>query len=216
MPSQKILRSPFKAIQFEYILLEKTNQDPEFIKKTIAESISVKEKMGQELSDTILQISKCISETLLKSGTVYLFGNGGSAADSQHVAAEFVGRFARERRPLPAEALTTNTSALTAIGNDYDFTEIFARQIRARVQPKDVVVGISTSGRSMNVIKGLRTAKDMGAKTIGFTGSDPNLMKDVTDYCLCVPSKNTPRIQEAHILAWHIICDLVETIVIKD
>lgn len=148
--------------------------------------------MGQELSDTILQISKCISKTLLKSGTVCLFGNGGSATDSQHVEAEFVGRFARERRLLPEEALTTDTSALTAIGNDYDFTEIFARQIKARMQPKDVVVGISTSGRSMNVIKGLKAAKDIGAKTIGFTGSDPNLMKDVTNYCLCSIQTYTP------------------------
>lgn len=188
----------------------------DFIKKTIGESISVKEKMGHQLSDTILQISKCISETLLKNGTVYLFGNGGSAADSQHIAAEFVGRFAKERRPLPAEALTTNTSALTAIGNDYDFSEIFSRQVRARVQSKDVVVGISTSGKSMNVIKGLQAAKKIGTKTIGFTGSKPNLMKGLTNYCLCVPSNNTPRIQEAHILAWHIICDLVETSVIKD
>lgn len=189
--------------------------DEEFIKKTIAESIYVKQKMGDEIYNTISQISKCISEALLKNGTIYLFGNGGSAADSQHIAAEFVGRFARERRPLAAEALTTNTSTITAIGNDYDFSEIFARQVKARVQPKDVVVGISTSGKSVNVIKGLEAAKKIRAKTVGFTGSDADLMQSLTDYCLRIPSKNTPRIQEAHILAWHIICDLVEDSIIN-
>ena len=190
--------------------------DEEFIKKTIAESISVKQDMGDHLYETLSHISKCISESLLKNGTIYLFGNGGSAADSQHIAAEFVGRFARERKPLPAEALTTNTSSITAIGNDYDFSEIFTRQVNARVQPKDVVVGISTSGKSMNVIKGLKAAKKIGAKTIGFTGAEANLMQNLVDYCLCIPSKNTPRIQEAHILAWHIICDLVETSIIEN
>lgn len=188
----------------------------EFIKNTIAESISVKKEMEKQLTNTILQISDCIAKSLKKNGTVYLFGNGGSAADSQHIAAEFVGRFAKERIPLPAEALTTNTSALTAIGNDYNFLEIFSRQVKAKVQPKDVVVGISTSGKSKNVVKGLEAAKKVGATTIGFTGSDPNLMKTVTDYCLCVPSKKTPRIQEAHILAWHIICELVESSIIED
>ena len=190
--------------------------DEEFIKEVISESISVKQKMGDQLYNTISQISKCISEALLKNGTIYLFGNGGSAADSQHISAEFVGRFARERRPLPAEALTTNTSSITAIGNDYDFSEIFARQVKARVQPKDIVVGISTSGKSRNVIKGLEAAKKIGAKTIGFTGSEANLIQNLTDHCLCIPSKITPRIQEAHILAWHIICDLVEDSIIKN
>ena len=189
--------------------------DEKFIKETIAESISVKQKMGVQLYSTISQISKCISESLLKNGTIYLFGNGGSAADSQHIAAEFVGRFARERKPLPAEALTTNTSAITAIGNDYNFSEIFARQVKARVQPKDIVVGISTSGASVNVINGLKAAKKIGAKTVGFTGAKAALMQSLTDYCLCIPSKSTPRIQESHILAWHIICELVEASVIK-
>jgi len=198
-------------------MIKDTRKAPkEFIKETIAESIEIKQKMGDHLCNTISEISNCISEVLLKNGTIYLFGNGGSAADSQHIAAEFVGRFTRERRPLPAEALTTNTSTITAIGNDYDFSEIFARQVKARVQSKDVVVGISTSGKSINVIKGLEAAKKIGAKTIGFTGSEENLMQSLTDYCLCVPSKNTPRIQEAHILVWHIICDLVENSIIKD
>ena len=176
---------------------------------TISESIEVKQRLADN-AKTILQISKMIIDTLLNGGTIYFFGNGGSAADAQHVAAEFVGRFSKERRALAAEALTTNTSILTAIGNDYDFTKIFSRQIQAKVHPDDLVIGISTSGKSRNVIEGLKTAKTIKAKTIGFTGAKPNLMDRFTDICLCVPSSSTPRIQEAHILIWHIISDLVE------
>ncbi len=172
-------------------------------------SIQTKEKLLDE-SSTILQISKSIIEVLNKGGTVYFCGNGGSAADAQHVAAEFVGRFARERRALSAEALTTNTSILTAIGNDYDFSEIFARQIRAKVRTNDMVVGISTSGKSSNVYNALKAAKEIGAKTISFTGSNPGLLKEFADICLCVPSDITPRIQESHIMVWHIICELVD------
>lgn len=208
-----LLLKPFYRM---YPLMKKEQKTLEFVKKTIDESIAVKEKMKKQQGHVILQISKCISETLLKNGTVYLFGNGGSAADSQHIAAEFVGRFTKKRRPLPAEALTTNSSSITAIGNDYDFSEIFSRQVNARVQSKDVVVGMSTSGKSLNVIKGLQAAKKIGAKTIGFTGSEPSLMKPLTNYCLYVPSKKTSRIQEAHILAWHIICELVETSITHD
>ena len=180
------------------------------IKEITMESISVKQKLVEQLGGVIFEISKVISEVLSKGGTVYFFGNGGSAADSQHIAAEFVGRFARERRALPAEALTTNTSILTAIGNDYDFGEVFSRQVKARVRPGDLVIGISTSGKSKNVINGLRSAKEIGAKTIGFTGSEPHQMTEFSDICLCVPSNSTPRIQEAHILIWHIVSEIVE------
>ncbi|HZS73840.1 MAG TPA: D-sedoheptulose 7-phosphate isomerase [Candidatus Nitrosotalea sp.] len=180
------------------------------IKDTIVESILVKQKVSEELNDVILDISMNISKVLAKKGTVYFFGNGGSAADAQHVAAEFVGRFSKDRRPLPAEALTTNTSILTAVGNDYDFTQVFSRQVKAKVHPNDIVIGISTSGKSKNVINGLEAAKKIGAMTVGFTGAKPNLMDKVSDICLCVPSKITPRIQEAHIMIWHIISDLVE------
>jgi len=180
------------------------------IKEITMESISVKQKLVERLGGVIFEISKAISEVLSKGGTVYFFGNGGSAADSQHIAAEFVGRFARERRALPAEALTTNTSILTAIGNDYDFGEVFSRQVKARVRPGDLVIGISTSGKSKNVINGLRSAKEIGAKTIGFTGSEPHQMREFSDICLCVPSNSTPRIQEAHILIWHIVSEIVE------
>ena len=168
--------------------------DEELVKETIQESISVKQKLADQQTNTLLEISKIISKSLKQNGTIYLFGNGGSAADAQHVAAELVGRFARERKALPAEALTTNTSILTAIGNDYDFSDIFSRQVSAKVGPNDIVVGISTSGKSKNVLNGLKEAKSVGAKTIGFTGQDPNEMKQLTDICLCIPSKSTPRI----------------------
>ena len=174
------------------------------------ENISTKQKTIEQSSDIILEISKNISTTLAKGGTIYFFGNGGSAADAQHVAAEFVGRFSRERRALPAEALTTNTSILTAVGNDYDFAKVFSRQVEAKVHTNDLVIGISTSGNSRNVINGLKSAKKIGAKTIGFTGEKPNPVSKIVDICLCVSSKRTPRIQETHILVWHIISDLVE------
>lgn len=176
----------------------------------IEESISVKQKIADQLVDVIIEISESITKVLNQNGTVYLFGNGGSAADAQHVAAEFIGRFENERRPLAAEAFTANTSILTAVGNDYDFSDVFSRQVKARVKPVDVVIGISTSGKSKNVLKGLQEAKSIGALTIGFTGSNVTEMSKVTDTCLAVPSSRTARIQEGHITAWHIICDLVE------
>ena len=184
--------------------------DKEIIEKTIEESISTKRALSENQLDNILKISQIITKVLSKNGTLYLFGNGGSAADAQHIAAEFVGRFSREREPLSAEALTTNSSILTALGNDYDFSEIFSRQVKARVSPQDVVVGISTSGKSQNVLKGLKEAKSIGAKTIGFSGNYNNEMNEYAEVCLSVSSDSTPRIQETHILAWHVICELVE------
>lgn len=182
----------------------------QIIREIITENISIKQKLVEQLSDIIFEIGKNISEVLSKGGTLYFFGNGGSAADAQHVAAEFVGRFTKERRALPAEALTTNTSILTAVGNDYDFNEVFSRQVKAKVHRGDLVIGISTSGKSQNVINGLKSAKEIGAKTVGFTGAEPHMMSDFSDMCLCVPSNSTPRIQEAHILIWHIISEIVE------
>lgn len=155
-------------------------------------------------------IADRLAACLEAGGTLYLCGNGGSAADAQHVAAEFVGRFLRERRPLPAIALTCNTSILTAVGNDYEFAEVFARQVRAHVQPRDCVIGISTSGQSPNVLRALAAARQIGATTIGFTGSDGNDLAVLCDACLLAPSASTPRIQEAHLLAWHLVCDEVE------
>jgi D-sedoheptulose 7-phosphate isomerase len=180
------------------------------IQQHISESADTQVRMEKEQAPTIARISQGLLKVLRSSGTIYLCGNGGSAADAQHVAAEFVGRFLRERRPLPAVSLTTNTSILTAIGNDYDYSQVFSRQVRAQVTARDAVVGISTSGKSANVLQALRAAREVQALAIGFTGSPGEPLAGETDLCLCVPSQQTPRIQEAHILAWHIICDLIE------
>ena len=165
---------------------------------------------------TLAAIATRLKACLDAGGTIYLCGNGGSAADAQHVAAEFVGRFLRERRPLPAVALTCNTSILTAIGNDYEFAEVFARQVRAQAGPHDCVVGISTSGRSPNVLRALAAAREAGAATIGFTGAAGHELAALCDECLLAPSDHTPRIQEAHLVAWHLICDAVERAVVAE
>ncbi len=143
-------------------------------------------------------------------GKVLLFGNGGSAADAQHIAAEFVGRFAFERPALPALALSVNTSCVTAIGNDYGFERVFSRQIEALGRPGDVAIGISTSGNSANVVRGLMAAKSLGLPTVALTGCAGGKVKGVADYCLSASSNETPRIQECHILMGHIVAELVE------
>ena len=181
------------------------------IRDYIEASIAVKQAMLQDhILSVLLQIASKLSTTLHNNGTIFLFGNGGSAADAQHVVAELVGRFMRERRALPAIALTTNTSILTAIGNDYAFDKIFARQVEAFVSSTDTVIGISTSGNSANVLEGLKIAHKVGANTVGFTGQNGQMLAQATDLCLLAPSDNTAHIQEAHIVAWHIICDLIE------
>lgn len=155
-------------------------------------------------------IAARIVTCLAGHGTLYLCGNGGSAADAEHVAAEFVGRFLMERRPLPAVALTCNGPLLTAIGNDYDYADVFARQVRAHATPRDCVIGISTSGRSPNVLKALADGRAAGATTIGMTGAGGTQLAALCDACLLVPATHTPRIQEAQLVAWHLICDLVD------
>ena len=139
-----------------------------------------------------------------------LFGNGGSAADAQHIAAEFVGRFAFDRPPLAALALSVNTSCVTAIGNDYGFDQVFSRQLEALARPGDVAIGISTSGNSPNVLHAISTAKRLGLHTIAWTGCTGGILKKAVDHCICVPSTETPRIQECHILIGHIVAELVE------
>jgi D-sedoheptulose 7-phosphate isomerase len=166
--------------------------------------------MVEREAGALVEIANRLSAVLRAGGTIYLCGNGGSAADAQHVAAEFVGRFLRERRPLPAVALTTNSSILTAIGNDYDFDQVFSRQLRAQASERDAVVGISTSGKSANVLQALAAARECGAVTVGFTGLPGEPLASACALCLRVPSTLTPRIQEAHIVAWHIVCDLIE------
>ena len=141
---------------------------------------------------------------------ILLFGNGGSAADAQHIAAEFVGRFQMERTPLPALALTVNTSVLTGVGNDYAYESVFSRQIEALGSAGDVAVGFSTSGKSPNVLKALAAAKAKGLVTVALTGKFGGMLQEVSRYCLCVPSDQTPRIQESHILIGHIVSQLTE------
>ena len=182
------------------------------ITSSIQDSIKVKQSL---LEDKVLlnQIADVIHEfvkALTNGHKLLLFGNGGSAADAQHIAAEFVGRFQMERTPLPALALTVNTSALTGIGNDYDYVNVFSRQVEALGQAGDVAVGITTSGKSPNVIKGLAAAKAKGLVTVGLTGKFGTMLQEVSKYCLCVPSDQTPRIQESHILIGHIVSQITE------
>ena len=179
------------------------------IKKSIEESsrtiTNIEENLSQ-IENCVEQISRC-----LKDGKkVILFGNGGSAADAQHIAAELVGKFSKERKSLPALSLTTNSSNLTAIGNDYSFDVVFSRQCESLVDKGDVVIGISTSGNSKNVIKGLLVAKENGGYTIGLLGNEGGEIKSIVDLSIIVNSKSTPRIQEAHRVIYHIICDELE------
>jgi D-sedoheptulose 7-phosphate isomerase len=175
----------------------------------IRDHIRAAEAMSENVS--ILQsIADRITESLRGGGTLYLCGNGGSAADAQHVAGEFVGRFLRERRPLPAVALTTDSSILTAIANDYGYDQVFARSVTALAKPGDIVAGISTSGKSASILSAITAAKAAGASSIGFTGEAESPLSQICDLTFRAPSRHTPRIQEMHILAWHLICDRVE------
>ena len=174
------------------------------------ESSRVKEAFINENLSKLINIIDVLTAALKSGNKILLFGNGGSAADAQHIAAEFINRFLIERPPLPAIALTTDTSVITSIGNDYDFSEIFSKQIRAIGQPGDVAWGISTSGNSANVMKGLETAKKMGLVTVAFTGKDGGNIAKIVDFSVNVASSSTARIQETHITAGHAICELVD------
>ena len=173
------------------------------------ESIKVKEAI-KNLTPIIARISEKIINAYRNKKKVVLFGNGGSAADAQHIAAEFVGKFYKDREPLPSLAFHTNTSVLTATANDFGYDLVFERQVSSFVEEGDIAIGISTSGNSPNVIKGLIKAKENGAITIGFTGQKQNKIEEIVDLCLKIPSSDTPRIQEGHITVGHIICYLVE------
>ncbi|HEX74229.1 MAG TPA: D-sedoheptulose 7-phosphate isomerase [Dehalococcoidia bacterium] len=176
--------------------------------KQIEESAELKEALKGQIN-LLLKISEQITQAFRKGNKVILFGNGGSAADAQHIACELMGKFYMEREPLSAIALTTNTSSLTAIANDEGYEVVFSRQLRGLVRKGDIVIGISCSGNSPNVLRGVEEAKRLGAATIAFTGQGGKL-KEIADYVLSVPSTDTPRIQETHITAGHIICFLVE------
>ncbi len=188
-----------------------TMQD--LIRAAFAESIRVKEAFLEEHGATLENVARVCAEALRDGHKLLFFGNGGSAADAQHLAAEFVNRYRMERRPLPALALTVDTSALTAIGNDYSFDEIFSKQIEALGQPGDVAIALSTSGNSPNVLRAIEACGNSGCFVVGLTGGSGGLMKDQVDFLLNVSaSEETARIQETHILIGHIICELVDRI----
>lgn len=182
----------------------------ERIKDIFCESIHVKEELLRTELGRIVEISELIIAALRKNGKVIIFGNGGSAADSQHIAAELVGRFKKDRSALAAIALTVNTSVLTSLANDYGYEIIFAKQIEALGNKNDVAIGISTSGRAKNVALGLKQAKKMGIKTVVLTGKAGAELAKAADLSLLVPSEVTARIQEAHITIGHILCELIE------
>jgi D-sedoheptulose 7-phosphate isomerase len=177
----------------------------------VRDSIVVKQSLleDQDYLSVVSDVGCALACTIQQGGKVFFFGNGGSAADAQHLAAEFTGRFLMERRPLPGLALTVNTSSLTAIGNDYSFDLVFARQIEALGRPGDVAIGISTSGNSANVLRAIEAARKLQMTTVGLTGRGGKL-GGAAEYCIRIPSDSTPRIQEAHILTGHILCEIVD------
>jgi len=183
------------------------------IKQVLSESIATKQKVleNEALLNTIQTVSEVCIKALQADKKILFCGNGGSAADAQHLAAEFSGRFYHDREPLFAEALHVNTSYLTAVANDYSYNEIYSRLVKAKGRQGDVIFGISTSGNSGNIVKALEEAKSRDMITVGMTGETGGKMKDLCDHLLNIPSTDTPRIQEAHIVVGHIICELVES-----
>jgi len=184
------------------------------IEKQVEAAIDVHKKMVAELQSgdtgTIIAAAEAIISSLKQGGVVYICGNGGSAADAQHIAGELVGRFKRERKGLAAIALTTDTSVLTSISNDYGYENVFARQVEALVKKGDILWAVSTSGSSPNVVAAAELAKEKGASVLAFTGRPESKLERVADICFCAADKSTARTQEIHQIAYHIICDLVE------
>jgi len=180
------------------------------VASSLKEGADLRLKVAHECGPAIVQAAELIATSLRNGGKILFCGNGGSAADAQHLAAEFVGRFVRERRALPSIALTTDTSALTAIGNDYGFERIFSRQVEALGGPNDVVVGITTSGNSPNVILAMKEAAARGLKSIGLAGKDGGALKNCVTVPIVVAAANTARVQECHIAIGHLLCELVE------
>lgn len=175
-----------------------------------ADSARVKQQFAHDHVDRIVQVAMLIAKAFQNGNKVLLFGNGGSSTDAAHIAAEFVGRYQRERMPLPAIALATDIAAITCIANDYGYEELFARQVRAHGRQGDIAIGISTSGNSPNVLKGVEAARDRGLTTIAWTGANGGKLAGLVDYPFIVPSTVTSRIQESHITLGHVLCELVE------
>jgi D-sedoheptulose 7-phosphate isomerase len=192
--------------------MKQTNGFEHRVRNLIEASIATKQSLlkDAELVSMIAKVSELLANALRRGNKVLLFGNGGSAADAQHIAAELVGRFAFERRALPALALSVNSSCVTAIGNDYGFDRVFSRQLEALGRQGDVAVGISTSGKSPNVALALTVARKMEIHTVALTGRSGGILREKAEHCIYVPSDETPRIQECHILIGHIISELVE------
>ncbi|NNF32697.1 MAG: D-sedoheptulose 7-phosphate isomerase [Saprospiraceae bacterium] len=184
----------------------------DLLKTKIKQSIDVKELALQDtqLQQAFEEMATACLETLKSGGKILFCGNGGSAADAQHLAAELSGRFYKDRPPLYAEALHVNTSYLTAVANDYSYDEIYARLVKGKGLKGDVLIAISTSGNSKNIIKAVEQAHEMGIKTIGWTGSKPSKLQEMANICISIPSSDTPRIQECHILIGHILCEYIE------
>jgi D-sedoheptulose 7-phosphate isomerase len=182
----------------------------ESVLSAFAESARVKEQFAREHAERAAQVARLMAETFRNGGKVLLFGNGGSATDAAHIAAEFVGRYRRDRIPLPAIALATDIAAITCIANDYGYEELFARQVRAHGRKGDIAIAISTSGNSPNVLKGAQAARECGLTTVGWTGASGGKLAGLVDYPFTVPSTVTSRIQESHITLGHILCELVE------
>jgi D-sedoheptulose 7-phosphate isomerase len=180
------------------------------IRRHLTSHVEVIHTVGNKLAPHVAECAQLLIDTLQSGQKLLIMGNGGSAADAQHFAAEMVGRFLLERKALPAIALTTDTSILTAVGNDYGFDDIFKRQVEALARPDDVLIGISTSGNSNNIKRAFAAGKSIGAKTVGLLGRDGGEIASMADLDLTVPSLETPRIQEAHLVMIHILCDLVE------
>jgi D-sedoheptulose 7-phosphate isomerase len=188
----------------------------EHIAHILREGAELRLRLVDTCVDSALKAARAIERSFKSGGKLLLFGNGGSAADAQHIAAEFVCRFARDRNPLPAIALTTDASILTAVSNDYGFEHVFARQIYALGRAADVALGISTSGRSPNVIKGMGAARERGLTTIVLTGNDGGPLEQLADIAMVVPSSNTAQIQECHIVLAHILCEITETLILGE
>ena len=188
------------------------------IHEIIAASIAVKQEIlaNEALQHTVQQIVDATVKAFQSGHKVMFCGNGGSAADAQHLAAEFSGRFYKNRRALPSDALHCNSSYLTAVANDYSYDDIYSRLVDGTMEKGDVLVGISTSGNSPNIVKAFETARQKQIITVGFTGASGGKMKDLSDYLLNIPSTDTPRIQESHILLGHIICELTEAAIFND
>ncbi len=178
--------------------------------RAFEESAEVKRRFVREHADRIVEVARLIAWAFKEGHKVLLFGNGGSSTDASHIAAEFVGRYHRDRSPLPAIALGADMAALTCIANDYDYAEIFARQVRAHGQKGDIAIAISTSGNSPNVLKGTEAARAIGLITVGWTGGKGGQLASLVDHCFIVPSTVTARIQESHLTLGHVLCELIE------